>query len=275
MSEFFFNIDHGYLEGLIRGFKSGLLTTTDYANLVQCETLEDLKLHIQSTDYGNFLANEPGSITVQVIDERLKEKLVAEFNHLRNNALEPLSTFLDFITFVFLFFGVCCLYGFNESYSNVKCTICISSCIHFSFIINRPVARIFFGGGGHGGKIFSAPNFWRRRRQKFLFSGPQAKILKILEAVGQKNSLFRRHRRQKFHFQRRRRKFFEFWTSRCQISSFFSAAGENFENFRGRRPKKFTFFAPALPQIFSFFPFRGGGGNSPPHPPPGYGPDYQ
>lgn len=28
--------------------------------------LLDLKLHIQSTDYGNFLANEPGSITVQV-----------------------------------------------------------------------------------------------------------------------------------------------------------------------------------------------------------------
>lgn len=26
----------------------------------------DLKLHIQSTDYGGFLANEPGSITVQV-----------------------------------------------------------------------------------------------------------------------------------------------------------------------------------------------------------------
>jgi len=46
MSEFFFNIDHGYLEGLIRGFKSGLLTTTDYANLVQCETLEGLNLKI-------------------------------------------------------------------------------------------------------------------------------------------------------------------------------------------------------------------------------------
>lgn len=84
MGEFLFNIDHGYLEALIRGFKTGLLTTTDYANLVQCETLEgfflkepkncasfgilslDLKLHVQSTDYGNFLANEPGNITVQV-----------------------------------------------------------------------------------------------------------------------------------------------------------------------------------------------------------------
>lgn len=40
MGEYFFNIDHGYLEGLVRGFKEGILTQTDYANLVQCETLE-------------------------------------------------------------------------------------------------------------------------------------------------------------------------------------------------------------------------------------------
>ena len=53
-----FNIDNGYLEGLCRGFKNGILGQNDYLNLVQCETLEDLKLHLQSTDYGNFLANE-------------------------------------------------------------------------------------------------------------------------------------------------------------------------------------------------------------------------
>lgn len=58
------------------------------------------------------MANEPGSITVQVIDERLKEKLVAEFNHLRNNALEPLSTFLDFITLVFFYFTVSSSYSY-------------------------------------------------------------------------------------------------------------------------------------------------------------------
>lgn len=66
--------------------------------LIKINSFSDLKLHIQSTDYGNFLANEPGNITVQVIDERLKEKLVTEFTHLRNNSLEPLSTFLDYIT---------------------------------------------------------------------------------------------------------------------------------------------------------------------------------
>jgi len=36
----YFNIDHGYLEGLVRGFKSGILKQGDYLNLVQCESLE-------------------------------------------------------------------------------------------------------------------------------------------------------------------------------------------------------------------------------------------
>lgn len=35
-----FNVDHGYLEGLVRGCKASLLTPQDYVNLVQCETLE-------------------------------------------------------------------------------------------------------------------------------------------------------------------------------------------------------------------------------------------
>ncbi len=35
-----FNLDHGYAEGLCRGFKSGILKASDYHNLVQCETLE-------------------------------------------------------------------------------------------------------------------------------------------------------------------------------------------------------------------------------------------
>lgn len=40
MSGFMFNIDGGYLEGLCRGFKCGILKQSDYLNLVQCETLE-------------------------------------------------------------------------------------------------------------------------------------------------------------------------------------------------------------------------------------------
>ncbi|CAF1292437.1 unnamed protein product [Adineta ricciae] len=97
-----FNLDHGYAEGLCRGFRSGILKSTDYHNLVQCETLEDLRLHLQSTDYGNFLSNESNPLTVNVIDDRLREKIVQEFQHLRNISYEPLSTFLDYITYGYM-----------------------------------------------------------------------------------------------------------------------------------------------------------------------------
>ncbi|XP_026975388.1 V-type proton ATPase subunit d 1 isoform X2 [Orcinus orca] len=100
--ELYFNVDNGYLEGLVRGLKAGVLSQTDYLNLVQCETLEDLKLHLQSTDYGNFLANEASPLTVSVIDDRLKEKMVVEFRHMRNHAYEPLASFLDFITYSYM-----------------------------------------------------------------------------------------------------------------------------------------------------------------------------
>ena len=80
---------------------SGILNNNDYLNLVQCETLEDLKLHLQSTDYGNFLANE-SSLQVSVIDEKLREKLVTEFQHMRNQATGTLAMFLDYITYGYM-----------------------------------------------------------------------------------------------------------------------------------------------------------------------------
>ena len=60
--------------------------------------LTDLKLHLQSTDYGSFLANEASPLTVSVIDDKLKEKMVVEFRHMRNQSYEPLASFMDFIT---------------------------------------------------------------------------------------------------------------------------------------------------------------------------------
>ena len=46
-----FNIDNGYLEGLCRGFKNGILRQGDYLNLVQCETLEGKFLGIKVTKF--------------------------------------------------------------------------------------------------------------------------------------------------------------------------------------------------------------------------------
>ena len=120
-SEYTFNVGHGYLEGLLRGFRSGILDRTDYLNLVQCETIEgkyinstliqlallysvfmyiDLKMQLAATDYGNFLQSEPSPIPVTVLDEKLKNHLVVQFRYIRAHSVAPLSTFLDYITYV-------------------------------------------------------------------------------------------------------------------------------------------------------------------------------
>jgi hypothetical protein len=35
-------VDAGFLEGIVRGYKAGLLTQNQYNNLTQCETIEGI-----------------------------------------------------------------------------------------------------------------------------------------------------------------------------------------------------------------------------------------
>lgn len=85
-----FNRNDGYLEALIRGYRAGLLSQSDYANLVQCDALEDMKLHLAQTDYGDFLANEPSPLYTTTIAAKCLDKLVDQFNHVRIQAVQVL-----------------------------------------------------------------------------------------------------------------------------------------------------------------------------------------
>jgi len=60
-----------------------------------------VRLHLSETDYANFLSatEDGGPLTVCVIEEKMREKLLLEFNYLRNHAVPPLSTFLDYMTY--------------------------------------------------------------------------------------------------------------------------------------------------------------------------------
>nr|CAG8520331.1 7726_t:CDS:2 [Entrophospora candida] len=98
MEALYFNVDDGYTEGIVRGYKSGILNSTHYLNLTQCETLDDLKLQLSATDYSNFLANEPSPIATSTIHEKATQKLIDEFKYVRANASEKLSKFLDYLT---------------------------------------------------------------------------------------------------------------------------------------------------------------------------------
>ncbi|THH17827.1 hypothetical protein EUX98_g9053 [Antrodiella citrinella] len=97
-----FNVSGGFLEAIVRGYKAGLLTSGQYNNLTQCETIEDLRTQLSATDYGNFLANEALPISTSTISERALEIMVDQFNFVRSNAVEPLTTFLDYITYGYM-----------------------------------------------------------------------------------------------------------------------------------------------------------------------------
>ena len=98
MDAAFFNSEGGYLEGIVRGYKSRILTSQNYLNLSQCENLDDFKLQLQATDYGNFLQNEASPIQTSTIMEKARDKLVQEFMYLRANSCHPISEFLDYLT---------------------------------------------------------------------------------------------------------------------------------------------------------------------------------
>jgi len=54
-----FNMQHGFTESLVRGLRSGFLKDSDYHHLTQCETLDDMKMNLQETDYDAFLSDAP------------------------------------------------------------------------------------------------------------------------------------------------------------------------------------------------------------------------
>ncbi|KAI0917029.1 hypothetical protein AcW1_007669 [Taiwanofungus camphoratus] len=102
MEALFFNVDAGFLEGIVRGYKAGLLTQSHYNNLTQCETIEDFRTQLSATDYGNFLANEPLPISTSTIADKATQLLVDQFNFLRSNAVDPLSKFFDYVTYAYM-----------------------------------------------------------------------------------------------------------------------------------------------------------------------------
>jgi V-type H+-transporting ATPase subunit d len=112
-----FNIENGFLEGIVRGQKDAVLTSAQYMNLTQCETLDgasppplptdgshdtaDLKLQLSGTDFGPFFQNEPSPLATSTIAARCTEKLIQDFEYLRASAAQPLAKFLDYITCVY------------------------------------------------------------------------------------------------------------------------------------------------------------------------------
>eukprot|EP00759_Apiculatamorpha_spiralis_P015683 PhF_6_TR2228/c0_g1_i1/m.3737/K02146/ATPeV0D, ATP6D; V-type H+-transporting ATPase subunit d len=109
-----FNVNDGALEAIVHGMRDGLLRVEDYHTMCQCETLEDVKLHLTSTDYGAFLQNE-STIIPRVLFEGAQDRLVKDFEEIRRGADSPLAPFLDFIAAEFMISNVLKLIAGSKS----------------------------------------------------------------------------------------------------------------------------------------------------------------
>lgn len=94
-----FNVKDGFLDGVVRGHRSGLLTSADYNNLAQCESLDDIKLNLTATDYGPYIQNLPSPLHTTAVVEACTQLLVDQWHFMRANADADLGKFLDYCTY--------------------------------------------------------------------------------------------------------------------------------------------------------------------------------
>mmetsp|Transcript_5363 Transcript_5363/g.9640 ORF Transcript_5363/g.9640 Transcript_5363/m.9640 type:complete len:393 (-) Transcript_5363:50-1228(-) len=113
-----FSIEDGFIEAILRGYQAGFITDKEYAGILQCDTLSDVKLNLLETDYQNFL-QEVQTVSPSLVREKALEKLVSEFNYIRANSSEALAQFLDFIRVDYMIDNVMLLLKATSSNPNV------------------------------------------------------------------------------------------------------------------------------------------------------------
>ena len=141
------NMEDGFSEAFLRGLRSTFLTDADYVNLKEGgaragsssgsssssgdkparEDFEDLRLALQETDYGNFLAAEP-ALDPKIIAARATEKWVKEFKYLRATSTGPLARFLDFVSYEYMIDNILDLVKAATSAASVDMQAVVDNC---------------------------------------------------------------------------------------------------------------------------------------------------
>ncbi|OJD12005.1 V-type proton ATPase subunit D [Emergomyces pasteurianus Ep9510] len=121
MEGLLFNVNGGYIEGLVRGYRNSLLTSQSYGNLTQCDTIDgmlflllsfyhrtNVKLQLGPA-YGDFLASLPPNPSTSSLAGKTTEKLVAEFRYLQAQATGSLAKFMEYLTYGYMIDNVALL----------------------------------------------------------------------------------------------------------------------------------------------------------------------
>ncbi|KAG5300673.1 vacuolar ATP synthase subunit D [Histoplasma ohiense] len=108
MEGLFFNVNGGYIEGLVRGYRNSLLTSQHYGNLTQCDTIDDVKIQLGPA-YGDFLAALPPNPSTSALAGKTTEKLVAEFRYIQAQATGSIARFMEYLTYGYMIDNVALL----------------------------------------------------------------------------------------------------------------------------------------------------------------------
>lgn len=74
-----FNPDFGYLEGIVRGYRTSFLTPMDYKKMKCAENLEDLRTILETTDYASVFMDEPHQLNATIIAKKCRLKLAQDY----------------------------------------------------------------------------------------------------------------------------------------------------------------------------------------------------
>jgi V-type H+-transporting ATPase subunit d len=124
MEGLFFNVNGGYLEGIVRGYRNALLTGQNYSNLTQCETIDgkakrkmiamfrltgaDVKLQLGPA-YGEALQSLPPNPSTSALANKTTEKLVSDFRYLQGQSTGSLTKFMNYLTYSYMIDNVALL----------------------------------------------------------------------------------------------------------------------------------------------------------------------
>ncbi|KAI9885082.1 MAG: ribose-phosphate pyrophosphokinase [Watsoniomyces obsoletus] len=108
MEGLFYNVQNGYIEGIVRGYRNSLLTGQNYGNLTQCETIDDLKLQL-SPAYGDVFNSLPPNPSTSSLANKATDKLVADFRYIQANAVGSLAKFMEYLTYGYMIDNVALL----------------------------------------------------------------------------------------------------------------------------------------------------------------------
>ena len=92
----FFNVDDGYSEALLRGFRKSILGDQQYTALRNTTNLKDFKAVLIDTDYSDYVKdyNETDTSALKML---LKKKLADEIDQVQSVAGPDLDKFIEMI----------------------------------------------------------------------------------------------------------------------------------------------------------------------------------